>query len=104
MIFFFFSSRRRHTRSDRDWSSDVCSSDLRAEAVQGRDLRLEPPLVDGPDRPPVALQGEFLELAPLDAPLVTDHLGPAELGDLLVAEAVPPAAAPRSRHARLHRQ
>src|SRR5216683_2478815 len=28
-MFFFFSSRRRHTRSDRDWSSDVCSSDLR---------------------------------------------------------------------------
>src|SRR5438874_13543117 len=29
MIFcFFFSSRRRHTRSLRDWSSDVCSSDL----------------------------------------------------------------------------
>src|SRR6478672_12565494 len=28
MCFFFFSSRRRHTRSDRDWSSDVCSSDL----------------------------------------------------------------------------
>src|SRR2546421_12888640 len=27
-MFFFFSSRRRHTRSDRDWSSDVCSSDL----------------------------------------------------------------------------
>src|SRR5450432_3067638 len=26
-ILFFFSSRRRHTRSDRDWSSDVCSSD-----------------------------------------------------------------------------
>src|SRR2546421_9007259 len=26
--FFFFSSSRRHTRSDRDWSSDVCSSDL----------------------------------------------------------------------------
>src|SRR5206468_6369504 len=25
----FFSSRRRHTRSDRDWSSDMCSSDLR---------------------------------------------------------------------------
>src|SRR6266536_1624559 len=28
MFFFFFSSRRRHTRSTRDWSSDVCSSDL----------------------------------------------------------------------------
>src|SRR2546429_9982544 len=26
---FFFSSRRRHTRCSRDWSSDVCSSDLR---------------------------------------------------------------------------
>src|SRR5690606_40261004 len=28
-FFFFFSSRRRHTRFSRDWSSDVCSSDLR---------------------------------------------------------------------------
>src|SRR2546427_9210089 len=27
-VFFFFSSRRRHTRFDCDWSSDVCSSDL----------------------------------------------------------------------------
>src|SRR3989449_7992681 len=27
-LFFFFSSRRRHTRCSRDWSSDVCSSDL----------------------------------------------------------------------------
>src|SRR5690606_40725316 len=27
-IFFFFSSRRRHTSFSRDWSSDVCSSDL----------------------------------------------------------------------------
>src|SRR5207253_5665329 len=29
--FFFFSSRRRHTRWPRDWSSDVCSSDLKVE-------------------------------------------------------------------------
>src|SRR3989449_4897494 len=28
IYFFFFSSRRRHTRCSRDWSSDVCSSDL----------------------------------------------------------------------------
>src|SRR5207247_8185574 len=28
VLLFFFSSRRRHTRSTRDWSSDVCSSDL----------------------------------------------------------------------------
>src|SRR6266536_4889416 len=35
-ISFFFSSRRRHTRSTRDWSSDVCSSDLdRARAGRG---------------------------------------------------------------------
>src|SRR5207253_4149299 len=32
--FFFFSSRRRHTRWPRDWSSDVCSSDLLALAGQ----------------------------------------------------------------------
>src|SRR5699024_11666178 len=31
-LYFFFSSRRRHTRSKRDWSSDVCSSDLRKDA------------------------------------------------------------------------
>src|SRR5215510_15869382 len=31
MMFFFFSSRRRHTRWPRDWSSDVCSSDLGVE-------------------------------------------------------------------------
>src|SRR6476620_1421917 len=31
--FFFFSSRRRHTRYWRDWSSDVCSSDLAGRGV-----------------------------------------------------------------------
>src|SRR5258706_10794471 len=30
-FFFFFSSRRRHTRLVSDWSSDVCSSDLRRQ-------------------------------------------------------------------------
>src|SRR2546429_6087752 len=39
VIFFFFSSRRRHTRCSRDWSSDVCSSDLQGhEAEPLRDL------------------------------------------------------------------
>src|SRR5207245_8676090 len=33
--FFFFSSRRRHTRCYRDWSSDVCSSDLGPLRVGG---------------------------------------------------------------------
>src|SRR6266481_213882 len=35
MLFFFFSSRRRHTRWNCDWSSDVCSSDLVAPDVGG---------------------------------------------------------------------
>src|SRR3712207_8713138 len=34
---FFFSSRRRHTRYWRDWSSDVCSSDLDLPVVAGLD-------------------------------------------------------------------
>src|SRR5690554_4618623 len=33
IFFFFFSSRRRHTRCGRDWSSDVCSSDLLTKNV-----------------------------------------------------------------------
>src|SRR5256886_16069675 len=35
-MFFFFSSRRRHTRFDCDWSSDVCSSDLLLEVLQAQ--------------------------------------------------------------------
>src|SRR5882757_11113775 len=34
LMVFFFSSRRRHTRYWRDWSSDVCSSDLALIAAQ----------------------------------------------------------------------
>src|SRR2546426_6080407 len=37
-IFFFFSSRRRHTRLQGDWSSDVCSSDLYADFATGPEL------------------------------------------------------------------
>ena len=33
VVFFFFSSRRRHTRLVSDWSSDVCSSDLKVPMV-----------------------------------------------------------------------
>src|SRR5690349_25044844 len=40
-FFFFFSSRRRHTRSLRDWSSDVCSSDLEAARNAGWSDHLE---------------------------------------------------------------
>src|SRR2546422_1840220 len=41
--FFFFSSRRRHTRCSRDWSSDVCSSDLLPRAkVEVFSLAIDP--------------------------------------------------------------
>src|SRR5690349_4998270 len=49
IVFFFFSSRRRHTRSLRDWSSDVCSSDLRKKLkalMQGKRLVLMPGAYD----------------------------------------------------------
>src|SRR2546430_11312451 len=44
---FFFSSRRRHTRFDCDWSSDVCSSDLsfRQREVQSLQQRMQTPVV-----------------------------------------------------------
>src|SRR3989449_8314845 len=38
-VFFFFSSRRRHTRCSRDWSSDVCSSDLTRYRLSTDELR-----------------------------------------------------------------
>src|SRR6266850_4630241 len=43
MVFFFFSSRRRHTRLQGDWSSDVCSSDLPPSGA----VVLAPPAPDG---------------------------------------------------------
>src|SRR5690606_40138024 len=51
--FFFFSSRRRHTRFSRDWSSDVCSSDLgswkllNASASDGKHLSVTHVTRDG---------------------------------------------------------
>src|SRR5687768_17751588 len=44
-FFFFFSSRRRHTRCSRDWSSDVCSSDLSDDAVRST-LEVKVPALD----------------------------------------------------------
>src|SRR2546422_6366367 len=57
MSFFFFSSRRRHTRCSRDWSSDVCSSDLdiavrelpdEAVAVDAEHLGAQPQHIEVP--------------------------------------------------------
>src|SRR3989449_6617091 len=68
--FFFFSSRRRHTRCSRDWSSDVCSSDLLYDGALSHDVAFGP-LVrdpaawierltarDGPEIVSIATDGE----------------------------------------------
>src|SRR5256885_8381566 len=76
LIVFFFSSRRRHTRLQGDWSSDVCSSDL----------------LVGIDRAP-SCEGTWAELAwDWDAPAEAWHV--AERGDL----AAPHDAATRHVH------
>src|SRR5437868_13340431 len=49
-VLFFFSSRRRHTRSKRDWSSDVCSSDLAIVIGGGNIFRGVAPGAQGMDR------------------------------------------------------
>src|SRR2546430_2978994 len=45
--FFFFSSRRRHTRFDCDWSSDVCSSDLSEDGRYEAGMGIDAADVDG---------------------------------------------------------
>src|SRR5690625_7484943 len=61
MFVFFFSSRRRHTRWPRDWSSDVCSSDL---------------LVSWAGALSILVFGPFFELflSPLDAAITAARL------------------------------
>src|SRR5690606_40265587 len=53
--FFFFSSRRRHTRFSRDWSSDVCSSDLMPSSLPPAPRHPGPP---APHHPPVGARSE----------------------------------------------
>src|SRR6185312_16552962 len=80
-IYFFFSSRRRHTRSDRDWSSDVCSSDLHP-AQQVPQARLEGAVAVG----------------------ATETSGRLEIPQGARAEAAPAAVGSRCRQLLLHRQ
>src|SRR6266478_9819927 len=88
LYLFFFSSRRRHTRFDCDWSSDVCSSDL---AGRDREIRLRPSLtallpgsvpirfLGGRDRNRSAFGSSFLSRQELKAPfeaVLLESLGP----------------------------
>src|SRR2546426_9161271 len=56
VLFFFFSSRRRHTRLQGDWSSDVCSSDLEL-VKQYKALVKERTKTDFPEDPRQQFQG-----------------------------------------------
>src|SRR5690606_40306462 len=68
--FFFFSSRRRHTRFSRDWSSDVCSSDL-VGVRHGQALRLNQSLANVVQPgPPMLAHGRQPELVVLEVQVV----------------------------------
>src|SRR6476620_293652 len=64
IVFFFFSSRRRHTRYWRDWSSDVCSSDLTDQPSVGS-------IESGPGSP-----GRYTVMVPPDVAPATSAAGP----------------------------
>src|SRR5437762_13985090 len=93
-IIFFFSSRRRHTRYIGDWSSDVCSSDLRARAgveaigvdVQVLDDAGNPVPKDGTTvgevcaRSNVVLKGYWLQPEETDAAIYDGYFHSGDLG------------------------
>src|SRR5579871_2276882 len=78
-VFFFFSSRRRHTRSLRDWSSDVCSSDLRSAVADI--ARIEE--LAATDEPITSLY------RPLEAPEGMVRLKLFSSGGVLLSEVLP---------------
>src|SRR5215208_5576003 len=96
LTFFFFSSRRRHTRWPRDWSSDVCSSDLDhgldalqcpVVVVRGRDAAAASAHHHGaaleqlPDRTQLENPTRFRAGDDPSEPITVGGDGPAALGD-----------------------
>src|SRR6266511_1901019 len=63
-MFFFFSSRRRHTRFSRDWSSDVCSSDLAALVILVELFAPGPAMIATTWPPPVLSEQQLALVAP----------------------------------------
>src|SRR5690606_40894272 len=74
----FFSSRRRHTRFSRDWSSDVCSSDLVLLEHGDADPRVPPDLALVGDLRPL----DQAEQGGLPLPVPAHHAPPLPRGDL----------------------
>src|SRR5258706_7056738 len=90
VAFFFFSSRRRHTILVSDWSSDVCSSDLRARCGTGHGHHIE--LEPRPDEDGEAFGG--------GAPIVEK----AERGQLASEPGHAPTLGPRSEERRVGKE
>src|SRR5215208_4362720 len=96
VIFFFFSSRRRHTRWPRDWSSDVCSSDLPPPGGEETSQTLSAPdppeagprvEVGAQDRPPGTTDGRPLAQQVYDQ---RNPLSEYDLPTILLNQNVPP--------------
>src|SRR5215475_708552 len=87
-VLFFFSSRRRHTRFSRDWSSDVCSSDLAATLKWPNDVLLADRKVAG-------------ILTELDAEVERVHHVIVGIGVNLNTDAFPPELATKATSLRL---
>src|SRR3712207_7422259 len=85
-MYFFFSSRRRHTRYWRDWSSDVCSSDLRV-------YELFPRLADRKKISGTSLSGGEQQMLAIGRALLTNP-------KLLIMDEPSEGLAPRSEERR----
>src|SRR5690606_40746188 len=76
---FFFSSRRRHTRFSRDWSSDVCSSDLDAGIDAIMTAHIVVPALDDSGLPATLSKPILTDLLRkemgFDGLIITDSLG-----------------------------
>src|SRR6266568_2753284 len=87
-MFFFFSSRRRHTRWNCDWSSDVCSSDLVETLGRDRAERLDTMIYDvivaSYGKPDVTMSPEVLDATNALRKFMFDNVylsGPAKTED-----------------------
>src|SRR5438034_11104836 len=86
---FFFSSRRRHTRSLCDWSSDVCSSDLGPEPPERPRLVSGHPRFEPDSRPPLQRWAHLdsnQDLTGYEPAALPLSYGPSEIGRACVGK------------------